>query len=453
MAAAEDMSVENPFETTDEEVDMMVANMMRAATISQSAAAVAALCFCDVEAKELEIKGRKSYPRVDFTESTWFRMLRDDAPELMDDASRKGKLFRRRFAVPCRMYVDFVEKAKVWFPIKPKDAFGRPSVPVELKVLGSLRVLGKGYHFDGIAELSGMSEPTMQAWHHKFLERFVGELMSVWVKYPKTAEEAAPYLKVYKRLGVPGGAACSDCTHLAWGCCPAALTNDFAGKEGYPTVAYSLTCEHHRKILHVTSGHPGARNDKTIIRFDEFMMGVHEGTFLSDVEFELLDEDGNPYTERGAFVITDGGYHLWRCCQCPIKLSRDPDEMAWSVRLDRCRHKIDNTFFACCIIHNMLLSYDGMDTCWEEDENWVREDGDDDDILVGLQELRARLRLDTANLTCADSGLDFSFTSPPSLNTHDMEVLPDFFELQRKLVVNHAQMKKANARAWTRRGK
>ena len=39
------------------------------------------------------------------------------------------------------------------------DAFGRPSVPIELKVLGCLRVLGKGYHFDGIAELSGMSEP------------------------------------------------------------------------------------------------------------------------------------------------------------------------------------------------------------------------------------------------------------------------------------------------------
>ena len=38
---------------------------------------------------------------------------------------------------------------------------------------------------------------------------------------------------------------------------------------------YNLTCNHRRKILHTTEGHPARWNDKTLIRSDNFMSELH----------------------------------------------------------------------------------------------------------------------------------------------------------------------------------
>jgi hypothetical protein len=85
------------------------------------------------------------------------------------------------------------------------------------------------------------------------------------------------------------------------------------------------------------------------------------------------------------YLIVDGGYHKWRCLQCPLKHSAIHREMLWSkwletVRKDvecvfgvlkgrfRClklpvyyhdKKSIDDMFFTCSILHVMLLSYDG----------------------------------------------------------------------------------------------
>ena len=140
-------------------------------------------------------------------------MLEKD--DVADPTSRHGKQFRRRFGIPFALYQRIVTDAAVWFPPKP-DAFGRLPVPIELKVLGSLRILAKGSSFDGIAELSMMHESTMQEWHHKFLSRFVTEFRDVWISYPKTVAEAAPIAAVYERLGLPGAVDSTDVTHVAW---------------------------------------------------------------------------------------------------------------------------------------------------------------------------------------------------------------------------------------------
>lgn len=34
------------------------------------------------------------------------------------------------------------------------------------------------------------------------------------------------------------------------------------------------------------------------------------------------------------------------------------------------QHHIDNAFFTCCILHNMILMYDGLDSRWEDDVDW-----------------------------------------------------------------------------------
>jgi hypothetical protein len=90
-----------------------------------------------------------------------------------------------------------------------------------------------------------MSESSMHAWHHPFLSRFVEELFPTWIQYPKTTAEAAPFERVFASLGLPGAMGSTDCTHVPWGRCPAKLSSLFTGKEGYPTVAYEVTVDHH----------------------------------------------------------------------------------------------------------------------------------------------------------------------------------------------------------------
>ena len=50
--------------------------------------------------------------------------------------------------------------------------------------------------------------------------------------------------------------------------CPASLRTLHTGKEGFPTIAYNVSCDHKGNAFFVTAGTYGSCNDKTIIRFD-----------------------------------------------------------------------------------------------------------------------------------------------------------------------------------------
>lgn len=60
-------------------------------------------------------------------------------------------------------------------------------------------------------------------------------------------------------------------------------------------MAVGAAVNHRRRILHSTRGGPGRWNDQTMVRFDEFISGIRDGTVLENMEFELfeLDKDGN----------------------------------------------------------------------------------------------------------------------------------------------------------------
>ena len=109
---------------------------------------------------------------------------------------------------------------------------------MELKILGALRMSAKGCSSDAIAELSGMSISTMQAFYHDFWEKFVSVFQERWIIYPTTASEAKDNLAVYGRLGFPGAIGSVDCTHVYWARCPALFQNTYTGKEKKATVAY-----------------------------------------------------------------------------------------------------------------------------------------------------------------------------------------------------------------------
>ena len=120
-----------------------------------------------------------------------------------------------------------------------------------------------------------------------------------------------------------------------------------------------------------------------------------------DVEFPVLNENGVEVMLKGLYLICDNGYHKWRCMQNPVKWSTDENVITFSKHLESVRKDIeccfgilkgrfrilkipvlfqtqaavDNIFKTCCVIHNMILSFDGLDVRWEKAVDWNGVDG------------------------------------------------------------------------------
>jgi hypothetical protein len=41
-------------------------------------------------------------------------------------------------------------------------------------------------------------------------------------------------------------------------------------------------------------------------------MNIHEGYLYDDVEWNYYDEEGEMQTEKGCWLLCDGGYHKWK---------------------------------------------------------------------------------------------------------------------------------------------
>ena len=160
----------------------------------------------------LPFKRRLHYEKLNYNTSNWALMLM--AGRCKSPISRDGRLFRRRFRVPYPIFQQIVSltREKMWY--KETDGIGRPSAPLELKILGVLRVLGRGMCFDGIAELTNISEEAIRIFFHSFCKNFSTELFSTYCKSPETDEEIKKVTNVYERLGLPGCVGSTDCVHI-----------------------------------------------------------------------------------------------------------------------------------------------------------------------------------------------------------------------------------------------
>jgi hypothetical protein len=121
--------------------------------------------------------------------------------------------------------------------LRPRNCSGTEGVPLELKVLGVLRVLGRGTCFDGIEEISRASREIHRSFFHDFTRKFVEKYYDEYVSLPVSPDEVRKVMSIYERMGIPGAIGSTDCVHVKWEMCPAGFRNFCTGKEGYPTLA------------------------------------------------------------------------------------------------------------------------------------------------------------------------------------------------------------------------
>ena len=243
--------------------------------------------------------GTNSTGRPDYWESAWGKMLID--PTLQVPGSDLRKTFFRRFRVPYVLYNRLVVWAKSWCEKRLCDASGRNIVPTELKVLGYLRIVGRGVCFDDIQELSYISTSTMHRFFHTFSKKGREQLFPVHVIFPKTTEEIGVIEAAYASLGIPGACGSMDVVHISLGACPTTIKNVCVGKEGYPTLAYNVICDHQGRCITLIPGSYGSVNDQTIVKSDQAVQKIRTEDFYKNYTYEMKDRDGNPQFHQGFY--------------------------------------------------------------------------------------------------------------------------------------------------------
>lgn len=286
-----------------------------------------------------------------------------------------GKKFRLRFRVTHKVFEELLrecvrerEGGAWWrFPgfnpdgsqlLQQADASGRYGPHIALKLMAALRVLGRASCFDDMTEMSGIQEEALRTFFHEFCAHMAGELFPVWCAMPNKDEviksitaqclirslQIARITAVYARLGLPGCVGSTDAVHIPWLRCPTGLRSWFVGKEGFPTTAYNVTCDHGKRIWGSTDGNPGARNDKTISWFDDFLLTIKTSSLFTHATFNLFSALGAEYAVQGLYLICDGGYHSWRILQCPDKCSANVDNARWSKWIESVRKDVECLF-------------------------------------------------------------------------------------------------------------
>ena len=151
--------------------------------------------------------------------------------------------------------------------------------------------------------------------------------------------------------------------------------------------SFQISVNHRRQILHSTHGFPGGWTDTTVVRYDEFVTKIHRGELYADVEYVV---DGKRY--KGVWIACDNGCLNWSATIPPYKSTNSRKEIRWSKWLESMRKDVECTFgilkgrwrilksgimqhsfetvddiwFTCCALHNMLLDVDGLSKQWKE---------------------------------------------------------------------------------------
>ena len=343
--------------------------------------------------------------RFDHSASPWLELMRH--PDVYDESSAAGRRYRRKFRMPKVKVDELVAEASKqsrWADKPPGPGHGRgpARAPLVLKVMAALVYLGKGVDTEDLEDLAQISDATLKVFIPPFLKWLAHTEYHKHVYLP-CGQALNNALGVYARLGMPGACCSADGVHVAWNKCRSTQRHLFTGKEGFPTVAWNVSVLHSREIVHIARWMGGSQNDKTMAQHDVFFARLRSATFHPEKTYTLYNRDGTTSVHKGLYAIVDNGYHHWMCLMPPFKgVCPDDETSMWSKRLESVRKDaectfgtvkrrfrilripsdqatpegIDNTFRACCVLHNILLRHDGLNTLGNSARHWHPQDGE-----------------------------------------------------------------------------
>lgn len=370
-------------------------------------------------------KGRTSKDSVDFRSTEWYKLFKRLDEGSGNDEDYDYRLFRRRFRLPFPVFkylVQICEEKNVF-----RVLYHECKIPIELKIMACLRILGRDLVADDISAFSGIAESTVYSIFKDFVKNFCQDFFTAFVHLPSEIE-LAKSSAVFETLGLPGCFGSIDGVKVHWDKCPAEKKNLCTGKEKFPSLAFQCIVNHARKIYHISNHYWGGCTDISMSYWDDVTRNLLLGTMdkvseeLENHIFITEDMDGNRTIWKGCYLISDQGYLKRSCFIDPSRLSFERIYQLWSEWLESVRKDVECCFGilkqrfrflknpiryhdpemiehavkVCCILHNILLHYDRLDEfdCEEinpdddEPETVVNENSTHEDQLEGSQPLQ-----------------------------------------------------------------
>ena len=151
-------------------------------------------------------KSRTSITRdKDYWRSPWGNLFRE--PTVKIPGSYYYKRFRRRFRIPFELFYPLVEECKqhkIFDSLADAICTGRTKkIPIKFTVFASLRMLGRDYYADDVAEILNCGEETARLFMLAFIRGMSKEMYSTYVYVPE-GEELDSVEEGYRRAGLPG---------------------------------------------------------------------------------------------------------------------------------------------------------------------------------------------------------------------------------------------------------
>ena len=386
---------------------------------------------------------RRVYTRKDPRTCSWYvdYVVNEDGT-WNDPSHRNFKLFKNRFVISRDAIMEMVntirglteEEGKFWDDTHPQCK------PLELLVLGSIRMLTRNWTLDCVREATYISTSTIAVFFKKFVHWYRTAIFPkvVAMPDPKDADAITRNGAEYAASGFPGCIGSLDAVHVRQWNIAANLRQSATGKEKYPSRAYQVMVNHRMLVLNCTPGFAGSTNDKTIIRFDKGAMKVRNGEYDA-YSFNVHRADGEMEPMRGCYHINDNGYHKWATAMEPTKNRATIKEGRWSEMLESLRKDVecffgilkqmfailkygcrvqdqnvmDDIFFTCVAIYNQLMIQRGADEPWEN----IKKEYEEEESLEGQAGVFQRMRNEEAVIGPPESGVGL----PPGCSRADDE--------------------------------
>ena len=168
----------------------------------------------------------------DFTKTPWGLMI--SHPMVADPNSWEDNKFHRRFRMDFAMFSEFL------LPLcKENNVFDmkyNSKIPIEIKILVVLRILGRDNDCDTISGLALIGESTCNSIFKKIVEKFAYLFYSKYVFIPM-GNEMKKVNQVYIRIRFPGACGSMDGTHVRWLSCLLSSTISCKEKKHLPSLA------------------------------------------------------------------------------------------------------------------------------------------------------------------------------------------------------------------------
>ena len=166
-------------------------------------------------------RSRETHATRNYEQSAWYKYVNNPTPNLNDPSSIESRVFRTRFRVPWKFYKDILLPWTMENFPSHRDCTGRPPIPPEYKLLSVLRMLGRGTHFDDVAEYinCGFKGEAIRVFFHEWCRLFSNYFYEEVIKPPTTDAEIKYHMDLYSASGLDGAIASTDGCHFRWDKC------------------------------------------------------------------------------------------------------------------------------------------------------------------------------------------------------------------------------------------